>query len=164
MNSPMTPEGLKMFAHHSAVPGTQIKTGVGVVVRDDAGRFLIEKRSDCRMWGLLGGGINPGESITQAAVREVFEESGFHVEIIGLIGVYSSPDCRMLVYPDNGDIRHLIDVVVEARIIGGSLKVSSESDKVEFFTADSLPEEADIIPPARQALADAIAGRRGILG
>ena len=159
----MTPEAIRMFLHRTAVPGTQIKTGVGVIVLDSQNRYLIEKRSDCGMWGLLGGRVDPGETVEQTAVREVFEESGFHIEVTGLIGVYSQPDCRIIVYPDNGDIRHLIDIVVEARITGGSLRLSHESERVEFFTADALPPESEIIPPARQPLADAVAGRRGVL-
>jgi ADP-ribose pyrophosphatase YjhB (NUDIX family) len=153
----------KMFALRTAVPGTRIKTGVGVIVRDAEGRILLEKRSDCGMWGLLGGAMDPGESVTDTAVREVFEESGFHVEVTGLIGVYSEPADRIIVYLDNGDIRHLIDLVVEARIVGGTLKISDESEQVEFFTVDQLPKDEDVIPPARQALADVRVGRRGVL-
>jgi 8-oxo-dGTP pyrophosphatase MutT (NUDIX family) len=153
----------KMFARQTAVPGTQIKTGVGVIVRGTDGRILLEKRSDCGMWGLLGGRIEPGESVTQAAVREVLEESGFQIEVTHLVGVYSHPTGRILVYPDNGDIRQLIDIVVEARIVGGSLRLSHESECIDFFAPDRLPELAETIPPARQPLADAVAGRQGVL-
>src|SRR5271167_565778 len=104
----------KMFVHRSAVPGTKIKTGCGVLVFGDDGQLLLEKRSDCGMWGLLGGAIDPGESITDAAVREVFEESGLKIEVTGLIGIYSEPTDRVIVYPDNGDVRQLIDIVVQA--------------------------------------------------
>jgi 8-oxo-dGTP pyrophosphatase MutT (NUDIX family) len=153
----------KMFVHRSAVPGTKIKTGVGVLVFGDDGRLLLEKRSDCGMWGLLGGAIDPGESITDAAVREVLEESGFHVEVTDLIGIYSEPVNRVIVYPDNGDVRQLIDIVVRARITGGSLRLSHESESVEFFDIDKLPDDKEIIPPARQPLADLKTGLRGML-
>jgi 8-oxo-dGTP pyrophosphatase MutT (NUDIX family) len=160
----MNPRAEKMFIHRTAVAGTQIKTGVGVVVRAADGRVLLEKRSDCGMWGLLGGRVDPGESVAATAVREVLEESGFYIEVTGLLGVYSEPADRVLVYPDNGDIRQLIDIVVEARILSGSLRLSHESEKIEFFALDDLPPEEEIIPPARQPLADLKAGRRGILG
>lgn len=153
----------KMFSLTEAVPGTQIKTGVGVVVRDDRNFILLEKRSDCGLWGLLGGKIDPGESATQAAIREVREESGFEIEIIGLVGVYSQVATHMMVYPDNGDVRQLIDIVIEARIIGGTLRLSHESEALEFFAPDAVPPLAEIIIPAREPLADAIAGKRGIL-
>jgi ADP-ribose pyrophosphatase YjhB (NUDIX family) len=159
----MDPRAEKMFAHRTAVPGTQIKTGVGVVVRGPDDRILLEKRADCGMWGLLGGRVDPGESVSATAVREVIEESGLHVEIIRLLGIYSGPAERILVYPDNGDVRHLIDIVVEARIIGGSLRLSHESERLEFFALDQLPLEQEIIPPAREPLADLRAGRSGVL-
>ena len=159
----MTPEALRMFALNTAVPGTQIRVGVGVLILDSEGRFLIEKRADCGMWGLLGGRVEPGESIEHAAKREVLEESGLHIKITGLIGIYSQPDHRIAVYPDNGDVRHLIDIVLEAQITGGSLLHSPESEKIEFFAAANLPPDSEVIPPARQPLADALAGRRSVL-
>ncbi len=152
-----------MFAHRTAVPGTQIKTGVGVVVRGPDDRILLERRADCGMWGLLGGRVDPGESVSETAAREVLEESGFQIEIIRLIGVYSEPADRILVYPDNGDIRQLIDIVVEARITGGALRLSHESERIEFFAPDRLPREQEIAPPARAPLADFRAGLSGVL-
>jgi 8-oxo-dGTP pyrophosphatase MutT (NUDIX family) len=160
----MNPRAAKMFALKEAVPGTQVRTGVGVIVRGEDGRVLLEKRSDCGMWGLLGGGVDPGESVDATARREVLEESGFQIEVTGLVGVYSHPAGRILVYPDNGDIRHLVDIVVEARIVGGSLRLSAESERIEFFAPDQLPPVEEIIPPAREPLTDALAGRRGVLG
>jgi ADP-ribose pyrophosphatase YjhB (NUDIX family) len=159
----MNPRAEKMFAHRTAVPGTQIKTGVGVIVCGSDDRILLERRADCGMWGMLGGRVDPGESVSATAVREVFEESGLHIEITRLIGVYSEPSDRILVYPDNGDIRHLIDIVVEARITGGALRLSHESERIDFFTLDRLPPEREIVPPARLPLADFRAGRSGVL-
>lgn len=159
----MTPEAAKMFTLRVAVPGTQIKTGVGVIVRNGAGEILLEKRRDCGLWGLLGGKIDPGESAPEAARREVREESGFEIEILGLVGVYTEVSTHMIVYPDNGDIRQLIDIVIDARITGGTLRLSEESEQLAFFPPHGLPPAERIIPPARQPLADAVAGKRGIL-
>ena len=55
---------------------THVKVGVGVIILDDSGRILLEKRRDNGMWGLPGGGIEPGESIYETALREVEEETG----------------------------------------------------------------------------------------
>ncbi|MCE0497228.1 MAG: NUDIX domain-containing protein [Methylacidiphilales bacterium] len=159
----MNPRAEKMFAHNEAVPGTQIKTGVGVIIRNDNGHFLLEKRSDCGLWGVLGGRVDPGEEIAETARREVLEESGFQIEITGLVGVYSHPAGRIVIYPDNDDIRHLIDIIVEARIVGGSLRLSSESERIEFFPPGQLPALEEIMPPARRPIADALAGHRGVL-
>ena len=159
----MNPRAEKMFVHTTAVPGTKIKAGVGVIVCDVHGRILLEKRSDCGLWGMLGGAIDPGESVESTAIREVQEESGFEIKVGGLVGVYSEVATHMLVYPSNGDVRQLIDIVLEARIIGGTLRISHESEDLAFFSVDHLPPEDEIVPPARAPLADFFAGRRGVL-
>lgn len=97
--------------YRTADANTQVRVGVGVIVRSDSGRILLEKRSDCGWWGLPGGRIEPGESVEQAAIRKVKEETGLDVEIIRLLGVYSEPAERIVTYPDN--VVHLIDILLE---------------------------------------------------
>jgi 8-oxo-dGTP pyrophosphatase MutT (NUDIX family) len=145
----------------TVVDGMRVRAGVGVVVRDQGEAILLEKRRDCGWWGLPGGKVEPGESLVDAAVREVFEETGLTVEVTHLIGVYSDPDGRIVTYPDNGDVVQLIDVVVGARVLSGQIVCSHESEEVRFFTASQLPKE--LVPPARQPLADAFNGRCGVL-
>jgi ADP-ribose pyrophosphatase YjhB (NUDIX family) len=150
-----------MFSLKAANDVTQVKTGTGVIIRDSLGRILLEKRSDCGMWGLPGGRIEPGESILDAATREVKEETSLTVEIIRLVGVYSEPQDRILIYPDNGDVRHLIDIVLEARILSGELVCSSESEALCFFAPEELPTE--IVPPALAPLQDVLQGLVGVV-
>lgn len=72
------------------VGGTGLAVGVGVVVRDPAGRVLLgrrEKPGEPASWSLPGGTLEPGESFEQAACRELLEETGLHagaVEVVGL--------------------------------------------------------------------------------
>jgi 8-oxo-dGTP pyrophosphatase MutT (NUDIX family) len=145
---------------NTVVEGMQVRVGVGVVVREGEA-ILLEKRRDCGWWGLPGGKVEPGESLIDAAVREVFEETGLTVEVTNLIGVYSDTDGRIVTYPDNGDVVQLIDAVVGARVLSGSIRCSEESEEVRFFSASQLPKE--IVPPARQPIADAFQGRCGVL-
>ncbi len=140
------------------------KTGVGVLVLNTRGEVLLERRSDCGLWGLPGGRVEPGESVADTARREVREEAGIEVEIEGLFGVYSVPGTRILRYPDNGDMRHLIDIVLVARAGQGALALSMESDEMRYFPPHGLPPEGEIIPPAREPLRDFAAGRAGVLG
>ena len=56
---------------NTVVEGMRVRVGVGVVVRGTGETILLEKRRDCGWWGLPGGKIEPGESIIDAAVREV---------------------------------------------------------------------------------------------
>jgi len=44
-------------------------------------------------------------------------------------------------YPDNGDVRHLVDIVLTAEIDSSEVAVSSESMELRFFNPDSFPTE-----------------------
>ena len=56
------------------------------------------RRSDNGYWGLPGGFVALGESVTEAVCREVAEETGWSVEIGRLIGVYSDPVHQVVDY------------------------------------------------------------------
>jgi ADP-ribose pyrophosphatase YjhB (NUDIX family) len=157
----MNPVAEKMFAKKKADTDTRIRVGVGVFVLDDQGRILLEKRSDCGLWGLAGGRIEPGESAAEAAIREVREETGFSVQITRLIGVYSEPSERIVTYLDNGDVVQLVDIILEGRIAGGHMACSFESEEIRFFEAKALPPE--IAPPAVSPIRDYLQGLTGVL-
>jgi len=53
----------------------------GAMVTDGQGRYLLQRRGDDGTWGILGGSLELGETICEAAVREVFEESGLKVHL-----------------------------------------------------------------------------------
>jgi ADP-ribose pyrophosphatase YjhB (NUDIX family) len=145
----------------AVVGGIRVRVGVGVVIWGAGDAILLEKRRDCGWWGLPGGKVEPGESLSDAAIREVAEETGLTVEITHLIGVYSNPHGRIVTYPDNGDVVQLIDVIVGARVLSGRLTCSDESEEIRYFQTSELP--AQLVPPARQPIQDAIEGRRGVL-
>ncbi|MFQ6009494.1 MAG: NUDIX domain-containing protein, partial [Candidatus Zixiibacteriota bacterium] len=135
----MNPRAQKMYEKKEATLDTQVRVGVGVVVRDDRGWILLEKRHDRGLWGLPGGKIEPGESISEAAMREVKEETGLNVRTERLLGVYSKPKNRIVTFLDSGDVVHLVDILLEATIIDGDLSCSRESEQVRFFDPRNLP-------------------------
>ena len=59
----------KMFLKRAADVNTRTGLGVGVFVRNEKGQVLLEKRSDCGLWGLPGGRVESWESIRDATVR-----------------------------------------------------------------------------------------------
>ena len=61
--------------------------GVCVVILQDQ-RVLLTLRQDFPVWCLPGGGIEPGETAAEAAVREVREETGLEVRLTRMIGVW----------------------------------------------------------------------------
>ncbi len=92
-----------------------MKVGVNVAIIED-GKVLLTKREDFGVWCLPGGGVDDGESIGEAAVREAVEETGLEVKLKRLIGIYSMPEARAWA-------NLIVAFVGEA--VGGSLKAQA---------------------------------------
>jgi 8-oxo-dGTP pyrophosphatase MutT (NUDIX family) len=108
------------------------------LVRDEAGRVLLQRRGDTADWGLPGGAVELGERVDQTVIHEVREETGLEVEPVRVIGVYSDDDF-WLTYP-NGDQVKIVSVLFECRVVGGQLQANGvESLDVCFFAPDALP-------------------------
>ena len=75
-------------------------TGCGVIVENDKGEILLQKRRDNGCWAILGGSMEIGEKFVETARREVYEEAGIEIGELTLFGIYSG---RIITYP-NGDI------------------------------------------------------------
>jgi 8-oxo-dGTP pyrophosphatase MutT (NUDIX family) len=155
--NPMNLQAFTMYGRQEPDANTRVRAGVGVIVVDAMGRILLERRSDNGLWGLPGGAIHPGESVREAALREVKEETGLDIRITSLLGVYSEPTGRIVTYPDNGDVVHLVDIVFTAEFFSGKLAVSQESLELSFFSPEALPRA--VVPPALQPIDDFIQGR-----
>jgi ADP-ribose pyrophosphatase YjhB (NUDIX family) len=116
-----------------------IRPGVTAIILTGEG-VLLQRRSDNGLWGLPGGAVEPGESISEAVAREVREETGLEVRPIRLIGVYSSPTLHQVVtYPD-GNVIHYVSSSFECRIVGGTLACGVESLELGWFDPEVLPE------------------------
>ncbi|CAL2056565.1 MULTISPECIES: NUDIX domain-containing protein [Streptomyces] len=121
------------------------------VVVDGSGRILLQRRRDNGMWALPGGAMRIGESLPDCAVRETREETGFDVEIVGIVGTYSNP--RHVFAYDDGEVRQEFSVCFLARPTAGQLAVSEESTDVRWFwpaEVDSLP----MVPGIRKRVDD----------
>jgi 8-oxo-dGTP pyrophosphatase MutT (NUDIX family) len=123
------------------------RTAACAIVLDDRGRVLLHRRTDNGRWALPGGAIETGETAHEAVVREVREETGFAVEVLRLVGVYSDPRHTTIAYPD-GNVIAYVAVAFECRLVGGSPALSDETSAVEWFD-----------PDARALLRDAIGAR-----
>ncbi|WP_432836127.1 NUDIX hydrolase [Dactylosporangium sp. CA-092794] len=67
------------------------RTAARVLLLDPSGRVLLLRgwdpaRPEHRYWFTVGGGLEPGESLADAAVREVFEETGLRITAADLAG------------------------------------------------------------------------------
>lgn len=132
-NDPQAPEA------NSLVPAAS------VVVVDEAGRVLLQRRTDNGMWALPGGKMELGESLAGCGIRETLEETGIDVEIVGIVGTYTDPG-HVFAY-DDGEVRQEFSICLLGRPIGGELRVSDESHEVAWFSpadTDGLPMVASI--------------------
>ncbi|MEU3354993.1 NUDIX domain-containing protein [Streptomyces sp. NPDC037389] len=120
----------------SAPEPNSLVVAASAVVTDDAGRILLQRRSDNGLWALPGGGMDMTDSLPGAAVREVKEETGLDVEITGLVGTYTDP--RHVIAYSDGEVRRQFNVCFRARVVGGALAVSDESTEVRFVPPDEL--------------------------
>lgn len=118
----------------------EVKPAVTAVVFNQDGYVLFMRRKDNDQWGLPTGRVEIGESVEQAVVREVQEETGLEVKVKKLIGVYSDPAVQTFVYP-NGQVVHFITTCFECEIIGGAIKKETEeAQDVRFFSPNQLPK------------------------
>ncbi|WP_329533429.1 NUDIX domain-containing protein [Streptomyces sp. NBC_01450] len=124
----------------NAPAANSLVPAASTVVVDDSGRILLQRRSDNGMWALPGGAMNIGESLPDCALRETREETGYDVEITGIVGTYTNP--RHVFAYDDGEVRQEFSICFLARPVAGQLAVSEESTDVRWF----LSEEVDALP------------------
>lgn len=129
------------FYDDPGAPGpNRLVVAASAVVTDGAGWILLQRRRDNGLWALPGGGMEMGDSLPGAAVREVREETGLDVEITGLVGTYTDPR-HVIAYTD-GEVRRQFNVCFTARIVGGTLALSDESTELRFVN----PADLDDLP------------------
>ena len=114
----------------------KLRLGASAVIFNGEGKFLLTKREDNGQWCLPGGAVEAGESVAEACIREVFEETGLNVRVKRLVGVYSHPD-QLVVYKD-GNKAFIVAIHFEAEVIGGELGLSNETTDFGYFTAQEM--------------------------
>ena len=116
------------------------------------GKILLTQREDFETWILPGGGLEDGESLAQAAIRETREETGLDVELTRLVGVYS----RLGSWWDG------YMVLFAAKPVGGGIKCQEgETIAVEWFAFDELPGPLSL--GHKRRIQDAIEGASGVV-
>jgi len=97
---------------------------VAVLIFDEQQRVLLVRHVEGNDWTTPGGMIEPYEIPSDAAVREMWEETGLHVVLTELIGVFGGTLCSSTY--SNGDKVAWVSSVFRARPIGGTLRPDGE--------------------------------------
>ena len=110
----------------------------GACITNNKGQMLLQKRSKKEeLLGFPGGVVEIGESIEEAMLREVKEETGLNVKTNYLIGVYSKYFCT---YP-NGDKAQTICYSFKCTVLEGELTIDDkETFDLRFFDINNIPE------------------------
>jgi len=117
------------------MPGKPLKLSVKIVVRDEAGRCLLLRRSlsskgNPGKWDFPGGKIDPGESFDEALLREVAEETGLTISILGVAGTAES----------EAPAARVVYLILEGRVESGEVRLSEEHDDHAWVDPRYLPD------------------------
>src|SRR5215472_14382931 len=123
----------------AAPKANSIVPSANVIVVNDQAEILMIRRTDNGNWAVPGGGMDLGESITDAAVRETEEETGITCKITGLVGIYTNPG-HVICYTSNGEVRQEFSIVFTARPLSGELRPSSESSEPQWVSPEAIPD------------------------
>lgn len=142
---------------NAPVANSIVPAVTAVVIHD--GRILLGHRVDNDLWALPGGALEPGESASEAAARETLEETGVHVQVVGLVGIYTDP--RHVIQYDDGEIRQQFSICMRAEPIGGALKAQPcENQRVAWVPVVEL-RDLPIHPAQRLRIDHGTAWRVG---
>lgn len=86
-------------------------------------------------WHLIGGGVDDGESLTDAIKREIKEEAGIEVEISRSLGFDEDYEPNK-----HGEITHYIFLMFLAKYVSGEIKADDDIEKLEWISKDKLSE------------------------
>lgn len=139
---------IKAMFRREAGPATP-KIDVRAAVISENKILLVKERGNG--WTLPGGWVDPGESPSEAAVRETKEESGYDVNAVRLMAIYDRdrhghPPCPF----------HVYKLIFLCKLVGGSAKTSLETEAACFFREDELPalsESRVLLPQVERAFA-----------
>jgi len=136
----------EIMASHTTLPTSEILQGFsvqpgyatvkvdvrGAVVRE--GRILLVQERRDQRWCMPGGWADVGDLPSDMVAREVFEESGFRVKPVKVLGVFdANRGSRPL------ECHHAYKIVFLCDITGGEARDSDETMAVGFFDFDALP-------------------------
>jgi len=110
------------------------RVAADLVIRRDDEVLLIRRKYEPfeDEWCLPGGHVEAGEQVQEAARREGLEETGYEVDLDGLVGIYDDPG-----RDPRGPV---ISIVFRATVAGGELDPSTDAAGARWFPLSELPD------------------------
>ena len=118
----------------------EILPAVAAIIFNQRGEVLLQRRKDVNRWGIISGHVEFGESVTDAILREIREETAVAGAITRFIGIYSSPTSQTYHYP-NRTVQYItsyFEVELQEEITAGFS--NEETAELRYFAPDDLPE------------------------
>jgi 8-oxo-dGTP pyrophosphatase MutT (NUDIX family) len=127
-----------------------ITIGARCVLRDEAGRLLLIRRSDNHRWAMPAGTMELGDTLGQTAIREVYEETGLTAHAVTPFALYTSLGAKPNMFGQT--YQH---ITMACRVDGFSGELVRETDETidaAWFAIEELPE--GVASDAARTLAD----------
>lgn len=109
--------------------------GSCVLVLNEKGHLLLQKRTDSFDWGTIGGSLELGETFEEAAARELYEEAGLRAEQFELLTILSGKDMYYM-YPHGDEVYNVMAVFVVRNPIGEPSINDHEGLELRYLSLD----------------------------
>ena len=125
----------------------EILPAVAAIVFNRQGEVLLQRRKDVGKWGIISGHVEFGESVTDAILREIQEETNTKAAIKRFIGIYSSPLSQTYHY--TGRSVQYVTAYFEVNLLQDIQPDFSNEETAElrYFPQHAIPEELALINP-----------------
>ena len=117
-----------------------IMCGAGTFIFNKDNEILLIHRTDNNTWGIPGGALELGESLEDAAKREVYEETNLIIKNLKLFDIFSGEDYYHK-YPNGDEVYNVVTIYTTNEFKGQLKADGNESKEVKFYSLNNLPEK-----------------------
>lgn len=122
----------------------RVDVAYALITKENKTKILMVKNKDYDNWTLPGGAVENGETIEQAAIREVKEETGYDVKVGGIVAIN---ECR---FEDRQE--HAVFFTFEGMILEGSEAIE-RPDEITEIAWKELHEADRLLPYYKDGVA-----------